>query len=338
MRSFLTLSFAVLACACSPQIQGTGGSSSGSSSGSGGGGSGGGGASGQGGASSCQPSPRGPPYPSGAIAAVDDGIVRIFESGAGDHAKPLASLTVPQGARGVAFDDQRNLYVLVHGDDGHKLEVWVYATGSKGNDGPVRQIAGAQTRLWFDSPAGAAVDSAGLIYVANSEDVLVFEPCADGDVAPLRRLTVSPAADDADAVAIDAQARLIVGRGFGGVEVFPLDATGFAKPAFKFGGSGAGCVAVAPSGWVLTCSGGGATVFAYDEDTGEVRAKIHGLATGFGNNGVKGLASGIAVEASGRILVGTLTRLLAFAPDADGNVAPIATIWDERAIQVAVAP
>ena len=68
----------------------------------------------------------------------------------------------------------------------------VYAPGANGDAVPQRTLSGNLTTITF--PYGVAVDAAGYLYVADSEDnsILVFAPGATGNVAPVR--TISGAA------------------------------------------------------------------------------------------------------------------------------------------------
>ena len=64
--------------------------------------------------------------------------------------------------------------------------ITVYAPDAIGNALPARTVSGPNTGLFV--PCGVALDSAGNIYVANSDSITVYTPNASGNVAPVRTI------------------------------------------------------------------------------------------------------------------------------------------------------
>jgi len=113
--------------------------------------------------------------------------ILIFAPGANGDASPVATLTNPQvmsaHLEGMAIDAKNNIWVTSYAN----AAVLEFAANSKGNDAPIRVIAGDKTEL--SAPVGIAVDhKSGEIYVAGygTRAMLVFAPDANGNVAPIR--------------------------------------------------------------------------------------------------------------------------------------------------------
>ena len=75
------------------------------------------------------------------------------------------NLNYPQG---IAVDSKDNIYVA---DEG-AASVFVYSSGSNGNEAPIATITGPSTGL--TAPSGVALDSSGNIYVADAGAASVF--------------------------------------------------------------------------------------------------------------------------------------------------------------------
>ncbi|MBV8491559.1 MAG: hypothetical protein JO199_13610, partial [Candidatus Eremiobacteraeota bacterium] len=110
---------------------------------------------------------------------------------------PNTGIVTPTG---VDVDPSGNIYVSDEGQLGHQYEasILVFAKPKvKGNGNvlnvkPIRTIKGKNTQL--TTPTDVKVNaSAGLIYVADSKNVLVFSITANGNTAPLMTYT-SPGA------------------------------------------------------------------------------------------------------------------------------------------------
>jgi 6-phosphogluconolactonase (cycloisomerase 2 family) len=87
--------------------------------------------------------------------------------------------------RAEAFDAGGNMYVA----DNALNAVLVYAPGAAASAAPIRAIRGAATGLV--GPQGIGLDSAGNVYVSNTNSVTVYAPGANGNVAPIRTVTGS---------------------------------------------------------------------------------------------------------------------------------------------------
>ena len=94
--------------------------------------------------------------------------------------------------------------------------VLVFGLDAAATDLPQRTIKGAKTGLAH--PMGIAIDSKGMIYVANRDgaSVTVYPPDSNGDVEPLRTLTAGPVLSNSgmgtpQAVALDNADNVYVG-------------------------------------------------------------------------------------------------------------------------------
>lgn len=103
----------------------------------------------------------------------------------------------------IEFDAAGNLYVLnrgVPGSPNSRPSISVFARGQTGNVTPVRIIQGQQTGLVTPgNPYGIAVTKSGRIFVSTENRVLVFEPGANGNVAPFDTLINTPASSNKNA-------------------------------------------------------------------------------------------------------------------------------------------
>ncbi|MGH7814804.1 MAG: hypothetical protein ACREQI_12470 [Candidatus Binataceae bacterium] len=124
------------------------------------------------------------------------GIVLVYGSGATGNATPISlisgdntGLTWPAD---VAVDSARKIYVSnFQGGQAGFGSITIFAAGSNGNVAPAATITGPDTGLGY--PVGVAVDSAGDIYVVNSQgtqtfgssSVTVYSPGSNGDAAPI---------------------------------------------------------------------------------------------------------------------------------------------------------
>jgi hypothetical protein len=149
----------------------------------------------------------------------------MFGANANGNVSPLATIaggeTKLNGPHALAFDAQRNLYVL---NEGFMGSINIYAPNVAGNARPIRAIEGFNTGL-RDGPEYLAVDRAGNIYVSESlardgngpaktvysDEVLVFAAGANGDVKPVRTIK-GPATrlDGARGIAVDTAGNLYV--------------------------------------------------------------------------------------------------------------------------------
>lgn len=122
----------------------------------------------------------------------------IFSREAEGNVAPKRELRTPHGTYGIAVDEQdQELYLTVQ----HDNSVVVYRKTAQGEEKPLRQIEGDQTRL--GDPHGVAVDAKNkLLFVSNHGNaskkgvsgsgkfgppsITVYPLKASGDTAPLR--------------------------------------------------------------------------------------------------------------------------------------------------------
>ncbi|MGO9697393.1 MAG: NHL repeat-containing protein [Mycobacterium sp.] len=95
---------------------------------------------------------------------------------------PIAAITGPdtllETPFGIALDSSRNIYVADEGDQGcdGTASVFVYSSGSTGDQAPLATISGSNTNLCY--PEGIELDAGGNIYVGDigAESVFVYPP------------------------------------------------------------------------------------------------------------------------------------------------------------------
>ena len=138
----------------------------------------------------------------GIYAPEDSGGVAIFSPTATGSVAPngyilgdtqtgggLSTLVATTAA---ATDAKGHLYVVNNGT-GVANPIVVFSTTTTGNAAPIRSIGGALTMIAAGTPQAIATDSAGNLYVANVvagvSSILVFDPAATGNTAPLRDIT-----------------------------------------------------------------------------------------------------------------------------------------------------
>lgn len=195
--------------------------------------------------------------------------VTVYIPGASGNASPLRTIagasTGLDGPSGVALRGDNTVHVVNSGSE----SVSTFPAGASGNVSPTRTIVGANTGL--DSIYGLALDSRNNIYVANSGfggpgAISVFAPAAQGNVAPLIRLT--GANTDLFAVfgvAVDTRHKILatVGAGTSALLTFaplvPLPPT--AVRALKVSGT-AGALTRAVT-WKAPADNGGARITGY---------------------------------------------------------------------------
>ncbi len=208
------------------------------------------------------------------------------------------------------------------------------------------------------SAGAAATDSAAKIYVLNflQNKVLIFSGSSSGDVSPAGTISgTETTLNDPRAVAFDAQGNVyVLNKGFmGSVTVYAPSASGNARPIRTIAGfstqlkngpeylavDGAGTVYVSESLDVSAVNGPSAKTIYADSllvfpagADGDVRPRrtIKGNATRM--DGIRGLAldeaGNLYVANAGEPINGrdANMRVTVYAPDADGNAAPIRTI------------
>lgn len=222
------------------------------------------------------------------------------------------------GLSGVAVDAARNVYVA----SGSRIDV--FAAGSNGNAAPSRTIRGPKTGL---DVQGIAVDSISNIYVVNrtssSTSVTVYAAGSGGNVKPSRTISgLSTGLDDPNGIAVDTDNDIYVVNGNGSITVYAAGVQGNVAPIRTIAGSNTGLsgpssYGIYPQGiavdandavyTTVTC-GGSTCPDARPNHVGEI------------------LASG----SNGNIPPIEVGEILTFAPDSDGNVAPIRKVYGDK--------
>jgi virginiamycin B lyase len=128
------------------------------------------------------------------VRVANDGSTKIDVDppNADGAALPVRAIVPQSGATFVRIAVDTNDNVYVKGSLGGAPAIFVYAAGS-GGPAAARIITGPATDL-SATDNGIAVDSSGYIFtVAADESIEVFPPSANGNVAPQRVRTASPA-------------------------------------------------------------------------------------------------------------------------------------------------
>jgi hypothetical protein len=229
--------------------------------------------------------------PNGHLDVVNDGgnNVLIFPKGSNGNVAPQilgGTHTHLATSEGVAIDAAGKIYV----SDFRNNVIHVFASGATGDVAPIRTISGAKTKL--DSPCGMAFDSAGHLYVANylsaASPILEFSKTANGNVAPIATLGGSHTGLGAVFnVNLDSGDRIVAGNNTAtSVRVFAAGAHGNVAPVATISGS--------------------KTKFTYITSTGVD-------------------SNGLIYVANAKVTSG-VDKILVFAKNANGNVAPLANI------------
>jgi NHL repeat len=201
-------------------------------------------------------------------------------------------------------------------------KITVYAAGGSGNISPIATISGAATGLSF--PLGIALDSAGNIYVTNSNtantsdkiqsgsSITVYSPGSKGNASPIATIAGSNTGlSDVGGIAIDSSGNLYTEGCANNVcfsiNIFPPGSNGNVSPATTISDGLTFPVGVALDSsrnvYVLntyggSVPGGGINIFpAGSSGNASPTATIYSNSTGlFG-------AAGIALDSSGEIYV-----------------------------------
>ncbi len=160
--------------------------------------------------------------------------ITVYPPGASGNVPParvIAGIEVASGnLNGIAVDTNDYLYLL----EDLPGTISVYAPGAVGYPNPVRRIAGPSTGL--RSVSELDFDGDNNLYVANGNNVLVFDASADGDAAPMRVIGGPHTGLSEDfALAVDTNGLVYVGNAeptlvHGHVNVFAAGASGNVAP------------------------------------------------------------------------------------------------------------
>jgi len=241
-----------------------------------------------------------------------DATVRIYSANTSGSAKPTriikgvaTGLALPSG---VGIDSSGLIYVPQEQgfSDLGLPAISVFAANAGGNVAPIRTITGDATTLSF--PGGPAFDSSNNVYVTNTvnavggppDAVVEFSSTASGNVAPIRRIAgAATTINTISGIALDGSGNIYVssftgsddpsqGLYVGSILVFSSNANGDVAPVRTISGSATMLHAI---GSVKVDSAG--NIFVTSDNVSSIFAT---------------------------------PAILKFAPNANGNVAPIATI------------
>jgi hypothetical protein len=212
--------------------------------------------------------------------------------------------------------------------------VTVYAKGAKGNAAPVRTIGGPLTGIV--NLRSIAVDGNGRVYVADNgavrgdSSVRVFEPSANGNVAPSQVLTTPylPLG-----IGVDAQDEIVVSNihpaaAYTAIETYAPAASGNAAPLRAITGpatglGGPGQLAIDDARQQVFVVDGSSVLGFPLKANGNVApvARLGGANTGLSS------PSGVALTSDSVVVSDAVTwNVSVFARGALGNVAPVRTI------------
>ncbi|HUO05778.1 MAG TPA: NHL repeat-containing protein [Candidatus Binataceae bacterium] len=283
------------------------------------------------------------------VANWQSSTITVYAPGSSGQVTPIATIggdnTGLRGLGGIALDSGGNIYVgsQVNGGGG----ILVFAANVNGNVAPIATISGSNTGIGLNSPVGVAVDSSGIIYLANFDggpskngSVTVYPAGSNGNVTPIATISGSGTGLDLGptGIAVDSSGNIYVtNSGFQNdrVTVYSAGSDGNATPIATI--SGSNTEITSPAGIAVDSSGniyvalpimkpsGGINVFAAGSN-----GNVAPMATISGSNTEITSPAGIAVDSSGNIYVTNNgnNSLHVYPAGSNGNVTPTATISD----------
>jgi len=215
----------------------------------------------------------------------------------------------------------------------------VFAANSVGDAAPVASIVGANTGI--SQPKGLALNPSGRLYVANgSNGILIFANGVAGNVPPMGTIAGANTGLSGPAgLSFDLRGRLYVANSSApSVTVYAATASGNVSPVDTIAGANTGLnvplgVAVDPGGRIYVAnSGTGPSTSSLTVYASGAHGNAAPVATIAGPNTRLDQPQGVALDPAGRIYVvnsaftSHLYRITVYAADANGDVAPVATI------------
>jgi hypothetical protein len=301
------------------------------------------------------------------VGRAQEGVAQ-FSMAAGTGKNPVSTFNSPQnGFDSMAVDAAGNIYATTQYSP-EPADTWstepavmIYAPSATGAATPIRTITGSNTTL--ENPIRVAVDAAGNTYVGQDYfenqmyPIVEFAAGAQGNVVPIRSFPAGPGLNTGvqavSSMAVDSQGYLYVVRGQsptpGGtttwdIAVFSPSQNGNVAPVRTIAGpatglAGGAAITLDSSDNVYASLYGGSvpTVVEFAAGASGNVAPIRTL-TGGGNYPFSDFEiSNPAVDSNGNIYVlGNLPPyyleqdLMEFAPNSNGNAAPISVIAVEN--------
>ncbi len=174
--------------------------------------------------------------------------ITVYAAGATGNATPIATIAGSNTGfyfpEGIAVDaGGRFLYVTkaLNSSSGNVYAILVYAAGASGNVAPSDSIVGNKTGL--SNPTAVALDAAGRIYVANTNNTITVYPAgASGNVAPVDSIGgTNTGLFQPTGIAVDPASHLLYIANYGGsITVYGINATGNVAPVDTIVGSNTG--------------------------------------------------------------------------------------------------
>lgn len=264
----------------------------------------------------------------------------ILTACGGSLTTPNAVVPAQSGATSSAHNDAGGCpikrCIIVTSQSGYKSKplaaVLFFARNANGNVRPAGEISGSNTMM--NEPYGLAMDSQNNLYVSNYNDTItVYAAGSQGNVAPIRAIAGNKTKlNNPGGLAIDSQGELYVGNSpnntGGWINVYAPGANGNVAPIRQIRGKNTELYA--PLSMTFDSQ---AELYVLNEDpnTGWITVFAPGAkGDATPERTIKGSATklagptGMEVDASGYIyIVNGYEAVLIFAPNANGNVAPI---------------